>query len=63
MWHIVMITTNVQMNMVINMIRNNSDIADAQVNIIALVVDREYEGAIEALMGLQDDIHRKRMWG
>ena len=45
------------------MIRTRSDIGDAQVAIIGLVIDQHYDDAVDALIELQEDIERIRMWG
>lgn len=47
---------------VIDMIKRKSDIGDAQVTIIELVVNQQYDDAINALLELQEDIERIRMW-
>ena len=39
------------------------DIGDAQVVIIGLVVDQQYDVAIDALVELQEDIERIDHWG
>ena len=45
------------------MIKRKSDIGDAQVVIIGLVVDQQYDVAIDALVELQEDIERIDHWG